>query len=109
MNVESLVLLSLLACAFSGVPGVVLGRRSTIGESFAAMGMVLGSVSGLAGVALFFSTDQTFWVEIPAPLQSMQFSFTMDAISAIFLVPIYLISGLGAIYGVSYWRQREHP
>jgi len=33
----------------------------------------------------------------------------MDGLSAIFLVPIFLVSMLGSIYGLSYWKQTEHP
>jgi len=33
----------------------------------------------------------------------------MDGLSAIFLVPVFLISLLGNIYGLGYWKQAEHP
>jgi hydrogenase-4 component B len=33
----------------------------------------------------------------------------LDGLSAVFLLPIFLIFLLGSIYGLSYWRQTEHP
>jgi len=33
----------------------------------------------------------------------------VDALSAWFLVPVFLVGGLGAIYGEGYWAQRSHP
>jgi formate hydrogenlyase subunit 3/multisubunit Na+/H+ antiporter MnhD subunit len=32
-----------------------------------------------------------------------------DGISAIFLAPIFLVSLLGSVYGLGYWKQTEHP
>jgi hydrogenase-4 component B len=33
----------------------------------------------------------------------------LDALSAFFLIPVFLMGGLGAIYGLGYWPQRRHP
>jgi hydrogenase-4 component B len=32
----------------------------------------------------------------------------MDALSAFFLIPIFLMGGLGSIYGIGYWPQLQH-
>ena len=37
-----------------------------------------------------------------------EFYVGIDAISAIFLLPIFLVSLLGSIYGLGYWKQTEH-
>ena len=37
-----------------------------------------------------------------------EFYVGIDAISAIFLLPIFLVSLLGNIYGLGYWKQAEH-
>ena len=37
-----------------------------------------------------------------------QFLVGIDAISAV-LLPIFLVSLLGNVYGLSYWKQTEHP
>jgi hydrogenase-4 component B len=33
----------------------------------------------------------------------------MDGLSALFLVPVFLVTLLGSVYGLGYWRQIEHP
>ena len=33
----------------------------------------------------------------------------IDGLSAIFLAPVFLISLLGNVYGLGYWKQTEHP
>jgi hydrogenase-4 component B len=33
----------------------------------------------------------------------------MDGLSALFLVPVFLVTLLGSIYGLGYWRQADHP
>jgi formate hydrogenlyase subunit 3/multisubunit Na+/H+ antiporter MnhD subunit len=33
----------------------------------------------------------------------------MDGLSALFLVPVYLVTLLGSVYGLGYWRPAEHP
>ena len=36
-------------------------------------------------------------------------SIGIDALSAFFLVPIFLMGALGSIYGLGYWPQSRHP
>ncbi len=33
----------------------------------------------------------------------------LDGLSAMFLAPIFLVSLLGNVYGLGYWKQTEHP
>jgi hydrogenase-4 component B len=37
------------------------------------------------------------------------FRVYVDALSAVFLIQIFLLSFLGAVYGLGYWKQAEHP
>ena len=50
-----------------------------------------------------------------APLRLLPFTvmggspvLAVDALSAFFLVPVFLMGGLGSIYGLGYWPQRRH-
>ena len=105
----TLILLATALAAVSGVPGLLLGRRSSFGERVAA-GMMGGAMAtGLLGVlmALFDATPATWtfcW-----PLTGERVSVVVDALSAFFLAPVFLIGGLGPIYGLAYWRQVDHP
>jgi hydrogenase-4 component B len=93
----------------SGVPGMFFGRRSPVGEVVAAAMMVGGSTLGL-GVAVSGLTGRvTAGFGLRGPLGEMSLGYHLDALSAFFLVPIFLIGACGSIYGLGYWKQEEHP
>ena len=70
---------------------------------------VLGAGLGLAGVGSFWATGDSQPIVLPWSLPGAEFSVAVDGLSAIFLAPIFLISLLGNVYGLGYWKQTEHP
>ncbi len=112
MSLE-LILAAGALCAFSGVPAIFFGRSSNKGQVVAAFFSVAGSLIGLAGVVFFFSsfvsgeTPPAF--SSPWAVPGGSFSAAVDGLSALFLIPVFLISGLGAVYGVAYWPQSANP
>ena len=46
---------------------------------------------------------------LPWSIPGAEFNVAVDGLSAIFLLPIFLISLLGNVYGLGYWKQTEHP
>ncbi len=70
---------------------------------------VLGAGLGLGGVGWFWATGDSQPIVWPWSLPGAEFSVGIDGLSAIFLVPIFLISLLGNVYGLGYWKQTEHP
>jgi hydrogenase-4 component B len=100
-----LVAAGILAC--SGVPGLFGSRRSQGGEVAAAIAMSLGAAIGLIGVA-WPSVGAAPVVDVESGLPWGRLTLGVDAISRVFLVPVLLVPALGAIYGLGYWRQREH-
>lgn len=106
---ERWVLLGTALAAASGIPGLFMSRDAMRPQRLAAFLTVLGAVLGLAGVGLFWATGDNRPIEWPWPLPGADFSVGLDGLSAIFLLPIFLISLLGSIYGLVYWKQTEHP
>src|SRR5512139_1697381 len=98
----ALELAAALCVGASGVPGALLRRGPLAGALAAAALNVLGSAVGLAGVALHVRTGEaeTAWL---GALPVGRVGFTLDGLSALFLVPILLVSALGSLYGASYW------
>ena len=47
-------------------------------------------------------------IHLPWAVPGGEFYVGIDAISAVFLLPIFLVSLLGNIYGLGYWKQAEH-
>ncbi len=104
-----LILIGIVLAAVSGVPGLCLSRRSLHGQRLSIVILTLGSGLGLTGVGLFWAGRGNQSIDLPWPLPGAAFSVAVDGLSAVFLVPIFLIGMLGTIYGAAYWRQTEHP
>jgi hydrogenase-4 component B len=103
-----LVLIALVVAAVSGVPGLLLGKRSSRGQWIAAFLMGGASLLGLAGAFSGLRDDASAASFFPWPAMGDSL-VGLDPLSAFFLVPIFLVGGLGSIYGLGYWPQRRHP
>ena len=93
---------------FSGLPACLLSSRSLAGQRFATVFMFLGSVIGLCGIAGSFN-ETSVMLRVSWFLPFGQFAIRIDAISAFFLLPVFVVPMLGSIYGLKYWKQSEHP
>jgi hydrogenase-4 component B len=89
----------------SGVPALLAGRVSDRAQWVSAALSVAGSLLGLAGVALALTGP----AEGAARSAWLGAAMGLDALSAFFLAPVFLVSGLGAVYGLGYWPQSEQP
>ena len=109
MSLEALLLLSgVVVTAASGVPGLLFGRRSLVGQWITAALAIVGSGAGLLGaIAALSKPFEPVW-RYPSPVPGADFELGADPLAAFFLVPIFLISLLGSIYAIDYWRQTEH-
>ncbi len=106
---EVLVLLGIIMAASSGLPGLLLRRTSMSGQWVATFLAVLAAGLGLGGVVWFWATGASHPIVLQWSLPGAEFSVAMDGLSAIFLVPVFLISLLCSIYGLGYWKQTDHP
>lgn len=105
-----LLLIAAACVAVSGIPSLLLGPRSVFGQWIAMLMNVISSVIGGVGLFVHFTN-----IQVPSQLAWAwslpfgRFSVGVDDLSAIFLIPILLISALGSIYGLEYWKQSHHP
>src|ERR1019366_3827741 len=104
-----LLIVSIMMVAISGCPGLLLSRRGVAGQRIAAVLNVMSSRLGIAGLVLHFARPEiSHQISVPWTLPIGRVDMALDDLSVIFLIPIFLISALGAVYGLSYWSQREH-
>ena len=104
-----LLVISAAVVAFGGVPGLFLGRRRAAGQRLAAALNVLGSaVAGVGMILHYLRPEIPHHVVLPWALPLGRFAAAVDDIGVVFLIPIFLVSALGSIYGLSYWDQRRH-
>jgi hydrogenase-4 component B len=104
-----MILAAIAVLGFSGLPACLLSSRSAVGQRLAALLMCLGGVIGLGGIAASFNEAASPTLCVPWFLPWGRFAITIDAISILFLAPVFIVPALGSIYGLRYWKQSEHP
>jgi hydrogenase-4 component B len=70
--------------------------------------MVVAALCAIAGAVLAIARPST-GIDLGWPVPGGRFAIRVDGISAPFVVQIFLISALGSVYGLGYWKQSEHP
>src|SRR5512133_2645381 len=99
-----LILASVLLTSLSGGAALALRRRPQTAQRLATALLVTGAVLGVAGALLALggpTPEYTArWETLGASL-----SIRVDALSALFLLPILGVPALGSVYGLGYWPQ----
>jgi hydrogenase-4 component B len=103
-----LVVAGMALAASSGVPGLWEDRKGGRGERIATVLMVAGALFGIVGAGLAIARPSA-GIDLGWPVPGGRFAIRIDGISALFVIQIFLISALGSVYGLGYWRQVEHP
>ncbi len=95
--------------AFSGVPGLFFNRQSMGGQWLSIPLFCVGSAAGLiaAFTSLIHGVSEV-WT-LPLTVCGGNISFLLDPLASVFLASIFLISALGSIFGLEYWKQTQHP
>ncbi len=106
-SLELLAVASVLA-AFSGLPGLLLPAGTKAAQRIATVLHVLGCAAGAAAAAWALAGDAVS-ARFAWPLPGGSVTFSLDRLSAFFLVPVFVVSGLGSIYGEGYWEEPRHP
>jgi hydrogenase-4 component B len=103
----NLIIIAVFLAAASGLAGICLPRRSVWGQRIAVLMMCGSAILGLIGAALSLGTQPSQILSFPWP--AMENSVVgVDSLSAFFLVPIFLMGGLGSVYSLGYWSQHNH-
>ena len=110
MTLTSLDLLAVASVlvTFGGLPGLLFPAGSTAAQRIVTVLHVLGCALGTVAAAWALASD-TVTAGFAWPLPGGSVTFSLDRLSAFFLVPVFVVSGLGAIYGEGYWAEAHHP
>jgi hydrogenase-4 component B len=91
--------------ALSGLPGLLLWRRPALGQRLSAGALCLAAALGLAAAASVLAGGVPFVARVEWHQPHASLALRLDALSALFLVPVLLVPALGSIYGLAYWPQ----
>src|SRR5512146_573190 len=96
------LLVSLALFAAGAATSLIFANRGRWPTFFGAGGIILGSAYGIipAVRVTLGASAQSLRMAWDVPYGSL--FLQLDALSAFFLVPIFLISGLAAVYGTAY-------
>lgn len=108
MSPLSLVLAAVGLLAGAALVSLLLGRTPRAGTMLAALGAVGGGAVGLAG-ALRALSGAPVEVTVPWSVPGGALVVGLDPLSAFFLVPLFLLGALGAVYGRAYLGARVGP
>ena len=120
-----LVPVALALIAGSGLLSALLGPSNSHSQRVA-------SIANIAGCFLLLGLAVQYWLRLdhpdlhdnadlleaaikpwritaPSPIAGIEIKLGMDPLSLLFLLPILIISSLGSIYALSYWKPEEHP
>jgi hydrogenase-4 component B len=109
---DDLLLAAVGLVGLSGVPGLLFPRRSNAGQWVALCANLAGAALGVVAALAVLRDGAGAGPALPwggLGLALVRSAVRADALSAAFLLPIFVISGLGALYGLQYWKQSEHP
>lgn len=83
-------------------------KPSAWGQRTSTIFVTLGAISGLFGSSVGLFSEPSESLVFPWP-NFGNAVVALDPLSAFFLVPVFLIGGLGSLYGLGYWKHEEHP
>jgi hydrogenase-4 component B len=99
----TLIVLGVILCGVSGMPGLFLRSMPRPSQLLAAALLIAGSLAGLCGALLAISAgaSETWTLDWSLPFGPAQIG--IDPLTALFLLLIFTVSGCCALYGTGYW------
>jgi hydrogenase-4 component B len=97
-----LVLAALLIYSASGVAALCSGASSRWATIVGAGGAIVGSLVGLLSIVPVFRGAPTSFLHVPWEVPYGSFSIALDPLSAFFLLPMFLLAAVAALFGSEY-------
>ncbi|GFO60154.1 hydrogenase [Geomonas silvestris] len=100
-----------LAVACQGASGLPLlfARSSAAAQRFSVLLMLTGSCAGSAAALWSLTSPAPVTFALISGLPFGPGSLGIDALSAWFLIPVFLVTGASALFALGYWPADRHP
>jgi hydrogenase-4 component B len=99
-----LVIVSLGVLLASALLAALAGRRDRLALALGTVGAVGASVLGVAAAGIRLAGTDNLVAETPWRLPLGRIAIGLDALSAFFLLCVYLVAALAAVYGAGYLK-----
>jgi hydrogenase-4 component B len=106
---EWLVLAAAAMAGAAGLPGLFLPRGANAGQRLSTVLQVAASGLGIWVALRVLLVGPGQGISLPLTIPGAELSLAVDGLSAAFLLPVFLISALGAVFGEEYWKQSANP
>ncbi len=107
LNPASAIIATTALIAFSGLAGLLI-RPATFGQKFAAAIGIPASAVGFCSAVLMLVRQQHAGYVIDWSLPFGVCEIGLDPLSSFFLLPVFLVTFCGTLYGLGYWPATHH-
>ena len=104
-----IILCAISVIALSGMTELYGNKRPRSAQRLSTVWVIAGCLLGLVGIGIYLVLGDDAKLVLPWFIPWGSFSVAIDTVSAVFLLPVFIMTMLGSIYGLSYWKQAEHP
>ena len=104
----ALALAAVVLALSSGLLGLALRDRPHLGQRLSAGALCLAAALGIAAAVPVLAGSPASVIHLSWSQPHASLAFRLDALSALFLLPILCVPALGAVYGIGYWPAEEH-
>ncbi|MBU1863174.1 MAG: hydrogenase [Candidatus Omnitrophica bacterium] len=96
------VVCSLLILVISGLLALCVHRFNKLSNFIGAVGTISACVVGLMSLFIVYHIPVPAVARVPWTIPYGSFAIGVDSLAAVFLFPIFVLSGLAALYGTEY-------
>lgn len=100
---------AIVLTSLAGVPGLFCQRKGRAAEQFACLLTLVGCACGLLAVIPTLTDAAGLSFTWPWSMPGSELALRLDPLSAIFLLPLFLVVATGSVYGLRYWPQQQNP
>jgi hydrogenase-4 component B len=107
---SALALVGTFLAGTSGLLAALVGkRRPQLSTAVAVGAMLTGALCGITAAIRCALGCGDVALNLPWAVPGGAFAVYLDPIACVFLLQIFLLGALGAVYGIGYWSFANHP
>jgi formate hydrogenlyase subunit 3/multisubunit Na+/H+ antiporter MnhD subunit len=106
--VATFLFIAISCFALGAFASAISGKNIFAATLCGVGGVIIGSLSGVTAAVLELLNTGSILIVSPWSMPFGSLSFKIDTISSLFMVPLFLLSGVTALYGSGYLKTHSH-